>query len=93
MCQFNRSNSFEFQDTLLRSRYTSNGFSPVDGKFIQIVNPNNNHWVFLFNALTFIREPHVVEIFDSLRTPKLRCEVRTVRTFKLVVRYVLNKVG
>ena len=103
MCQFSRSNSFEYQDTLLGSRHTSNGSSPVDGKFIQIVNPNNSHWVCLFNALAFIREPYVVEIFDSLRTPKSletciiidRCissQILQLRPQTTVVRFVRTQI-
>jgi hypothetical protein len=68
MCKIHRSNSFSFQDTCLSSPYSYSSFSPVDSKFIQIINPSNLHWFCISNALTFISEPHVVEIFDSMKT-------------------------
>ena len=68
MCRMYRSSSFAFQDTCLSSPYSNSSFSSVDSKFIQIVNPSNLHWFCISNALTFISDPHIVEIYDSLKT-------------------------
>ena len=70
MCQVYRRNSFICQDSCLSSPYHNQygGFKSVDQKFIQIINRDNAHWFCVSNALSFITEPHVVEVFDSLVT-------------------------
>ena len=68
MCQKYRGSSFQFQDTCLTSRFCVRKLLSVDQKFIQIFNPYNSHWFCASNALTFIHEPHVVEMFDSLKS-------------------------
>ena len=65
MCQHAQRDTFTYQDTLLGTPYFR-GFSSVDQKFIQIVNMNNNHWLCVSNSLTYVNEPHIVEVFDSL---------------------------
>lgn len=99
MCKRYRSDSFTFQDTCLASPYCTRGFDPVDNKFIQIINPQNNHWFCVSNALTYKEETNVVEVFDSLQSAKSLQNVTSVdqatsryilqlRPYTTVVRYI-----
>ena len=67
MCKSYMRDTFRYQDTCLGDYWHSNFFTSVDGKFIQILNTGNNHWVTVSNALTFTKESLTVEVFDSLK--------------------------
>ena len=67
MCRQHRRSSFLYQDTCLTSSYSSNKLLSADQKFIQILNPYNTHWFCASNALTYVSDPHIVELFDSLK--------------------------
>ena len=88
MCQIYRRNSFIHQDTCRGSVYFSRGFSQVDQKFVQVINRSNSHWYVISNALTFVKEPTVVEVFDSLVDAK---SLRSVGQLDLLLaRWVLQ---
>ena len=84
MCQVYRTNSFVYQDTCLANPHRIGGFQSVDQKFIQIMNPSNSHWFCVSNALTYRNEPHIVEVFDSLKT------VGLLRNEKVLNRSISN---
>ena len=88
MCQVYRTNSFIHQDTCLSSPHHVGGFKSVDQKFIQILNPHNNHWFCISNALTFRNEPNVVEIFDSIMTAEHLRNVRILNSS--ITRFILQ---
>ena len=68
MCRQHKRSSFLYQDTCLTSSYSPGKLMSADQKFIQILNPYNTHWFCVSNALTFVDEPHVVELFDSMKS-------------------------
>ena len=63
MCKTYVRGTFRYQDSCIGSHWL--GFTSVDEKFIQIANIRNSHWIILSNYLTYSREPHTVEIYDS----------------------------
>ena len=83
MCQFYRGNSFIYQDTCLSSPFYNQHvrFKGVDQKFIQIINRTGTHWFCISNALTFIAEPNVVEVFDSYVTAESLQNTITVPSY------------
>ena len=81
MCLHDNRYSFVYQDTCLGNRYLLGSFQRVDGRFIQILNIDNCHWICASNALTYVKEPHVVEIFDSLATPSSLNSTKTLNTY------------
>ena len=78
MCSQYRRSSFSYQDTCLTNVYSPGKLSSVDQKFIQILNPYNSHWFCASNALTFVNEPHVVELFDSMKSADTLVSVRVL---------------
>lgn len=88
MCQLYFKNSFIFQDTCLGNINLLGNFSSVDQKFIQIILVDENHWICVSNALTFINEPAVVEIFDSKSTDNSLRSVQTM--YPLLSRFILQ---
>ena len=103
MCKSYMRDTFRYQDTCLGDFWHLHFFSSVDGKFIQIVNTGNNHWVTVSNALTFTREPETVEVFDSLKKvsslnaanildPEIAIFVLQLRPNTSCVRYVKTQI-
>ena len=88
MCRIHRKDSFVHQDTCRGSVFFGRGFSQVDQKFIQAINRSNSHWYVVSNALTFVKNPDVVEVFDSMVTSTTLSSVSHLDP--LLVRWVLQ---
>ena len=99
MCRQFSQSSFLYQDTCLTNVYSPGILVRADQKFIQILNPHNSHWFCVSNALTFVNEPHVVEVFDSLKCSNTLASVQVldlkttqiilqIRPLTTVVRYI-----
>ena len=88
MCLHENRYSFVYQDTCLGNKYLLGSFKSVDEQFIQILNIDNAHWICASNALTYRNEPNVVELFDSLATPKMLESSSTLNSY--VATFVLQ---